>query len=188
MIDLTNEAAELQAFIENKGWEFYFIGGLAVQFWGRPRLTEDIDLTIFTNLTNETDYISAFLDRYRPKFHDADTFALTSRVLPMFTKTGIGIDVTLGGLSDTSEALERASYQPYSDDIYLRICSPDDLIIMKTLAARPQDWMDVESVIIRQKGLDWPYIEATLDGLTAHEDMAERLARLADLKKRFSRK
>ena len=188
MIDLTNAAADIQNFIEDKGWEFYFIGGLTVQVWGQPRLTRDIDLTIFTNLVDETKYISAFLERYKPKFHDAEKFALTNRVLPMFTETGIGIDVTLSGISDGSQALDRSSYQPYTESINLRICSPDDLIIMKTVAARPQDWMDIESVIIRQDHLDWPYIECTLEGLTAYEDMTDRLNRLANLKSVFYRK
>ena len=107
MIDLIEEAAVLQNFLEAKGWDFFFIGGLAVQVWGEPRLTQDIDLTVFTNLRDETKYIEGFLGIYTPKFSDAKSFALTNRVLPMFTKTGIGIDVTLGGISDISEALRR---------------------------------------------------------------------------------
>lgn len=188
MIDLTNEAAELQTFLESKGWKFYFICGLAVQVWGRPRLTEDIDLTIFTEIENEQDFIKTLLEKYKPKFHDADQFALTNRVLPMFAESGIGIDVTLGGLSNISEGLERSTYQKYSDSVELRICSPEDLIVMKTVAARPQDWMDVESVIIRQSTLDWDYIEEKLSDLTAYEDMSDRLSRLSDLKTTFYQK
>ena len=99
MIDLIAEAASIQKFIEGKGWDFFFIGGIAVQVWGQPRVTQDIDLTVFTNLRNEPEYIDAFLARYSPKFADADQFALTNRVLPMFTKEGVGIDLTLGGLA-----------------------------------------------------------------------------------------
>ena len=79
MIDLITEAASLQKFLEEKGWDFFFIGGVAVQVWGQPRLTQDIDLTIFTNLKNEHEYIDAFLERYSPKFSDAGQFALTNR-------------------------------------------------------------------------------------------------------------
>lgn len=185
MIDLITEAAKLQEFLEEKGWDFFFIGGVTVQVWGQPRMTQDIDLTVFTNLRNEPEYIAAFLARYTPKFFDANQFALTNRVLPMFTNSGIGIDVTLGGLSDTSEALARSSYQPFVGGISLRICSPDDLIIMKTVAARPRDWLDVESVIIRQDTLDWEYILSTLAGLDAYEDMSTRLEKLKSLKSQF---
>ncbi len=185
MIDLITEAADLQEFLEEKGWDFYFIGGVTVQVWGQPRLTQDIDLTVFTNLVNETQYIDTLLARYSPKFSDAGEFALTNRVLPMFTKSGIGIDVTLGGLSDANEALARSSYQPFVGGFNLRICSPDDLIIMKTVAGRPRDWIDVESVVIRQKHLDWNYILSTIESLDAYEDMSIRLEKLNVLKSQF---
>lgn len=182
---LIAEAAELQTFIEEQGWDFYFIGGLVVQIWGEPRLTQDIDLTIFTNLSNESAYISTLLGRYKPKFADADKFALTNRVLPMFTKANIGIDITLGGFSDINPAFDRASYQKVSDAVSLRVCSADDLIIMKTVAARPRDWIDVESVIIKQSSLDWEYIDSSLAALDAYEDMGSRIAQLQSLKDAF---
>lgn len=182
MTELFSEAASLQKFIEDNGWEFYFIGGLVVQFWGEPRLTTDIDLTVFTNLSNESQFVSTFLERYSPKFSDADKFALTNRVLPMYADSGIGIDLTLGGLSDISDALRRSSYQYFAEDINLRICSAEDLIVMKTVAARPRDWVDVESVIIKQSELDWEYIDSSLAVLDAYEDMGSRLAHLHLLK------
>src|SRR5271165_3394476 len=38
-------------------------------------------------------------------------------------------------------------------------CSAEDLVILKSFADRPQDWVDVERVIVRQTGkLDWKYI------------------------------
>jgi hypothetical protein len=46
MKDLVEEAAELQALLDTKGWEFCFIGGLAIQRWSEPRLTKDMDLTL----------------------------------------------------------------------------------------------------------------------------------------------
>lgn len=188
MIDLIQEAASIQEFLESKHWKFFFIGGVPVQVWGQPRLTQDIDLTIFTELRDESEYISAFLARYKPKFSDALEYALTNRVLPMFTDDGIGIDLTLGGLSDTSESLARSSYQPFVDDISLRVCSAEDLIIMKTVADRPRDWIDVESVIIRQNKLDWRYILKTLESLTDDEEIPRRIADLKSLRTRFYQK
>jgi hypothetical protein len=41
MKDLVDVAAELQAFAEERGWEFCFIGGLAVQALAEPRLPRD---------------------------------------------------------------------------------------------------------------------------------------------------
>jgi hypothetical protein len=39
-------AGEIQAFCQKQGWRFCFIGGVAVQRWGEPRLTQDVDLTL----------------------------------------------------------------------------------------------------------------------------------------------
>lgn len=188
MKDLIREASTLQKFIEELGWDFFFIGGLVVQVWGEPRLTVDIDLTIFTNLSNEPEYIDSLLTRYSPKFPDAAEFALINRVLPMFAANAIGIDVTLGGLSEDNSAFERSSYQQFTDGIELRVCSAEDLIIMKTVAARARDWIDVESVVIKQDNLDWDYIETSLASLDAYEDMNTRIDQLLRLKETFYRK
>jgi hypothetical protein len=40
---------------------FCFIGGLAVQHWGEPRFTRDVDLTLLTGLGNEEAYVHPFL-------------------------------------------------------------------------------------------------------------------------------
>ena len=55
MTDLFAEAARLQSILEKEGRDFYFVGGIALQIWGEPRLTTDIDLTVFTNLIDETE-------------------------------------------------------------------------------------------------------------------------------------
>jgi hypothetical protein len=62
--ELAATAAELQRFIEQNGWEFCFIGGLAVQAWSEPRFTRDVDLTLLTGFGTEERYIDALLSRY----------------------------------------------------------------------------------------------------------------------------
>lgn len=188
MTGLISEAAQLQIFVESEGWDFFFIGGIVVQVWGQPRLTQDIDITIFTNLSDEPAFIARVLTRFKPKFADAAEFALTHRVLPLFSKNGIGIDLTLGGLSDTSEALRRSTYQRFTNDISLRVCSAEDLVIYKAVAARPRDWIDVESVIVKQPRLDWKYIIGSLNSLSAYEEMELRIEKVEQLRTQFYRK
>ena len=48
MIDLFQVALELQAFLLSRTWRFCFIGGLALQRWGEPRVTQDVDCTLLT--------------------------------------------------------------------------------------------------------------------------------------------
>jgi len=39
-------AVELQRYLDSCGYEFLFIGGIAYQRWGEPRVTQDLDLTL----------------------------------------------------------------------------------------------------------------------------------------------
>lgn len=187
MTRLVIEAELVQQFIEAQGWDFFFIGGIAVQIWGEPRLTKDIDLTIFTNLRDEPELIELILSKYRPKLYDAGEFALTNRVLPVTAPSGVPIDFTLAGLADVSEPLARASYQDFGDGTLLKICSADDLVIMKTLAGRSRDWPDIEAVLIKQRNLDWEYIDASIEALSEYryeDDLPEKrdhLRKLRDL-------
>nr|AAU82590.1 hypothetical protein GZ18F2_20 [uncultured archaeon GZfos18F2] len=40
-----------------------FIGGLAVIRWGEVRMTQDIDLSLFTEFGNEETYINSLLEK-----------------------------------------------------------------------------------------------------------------------------
>ena len=49
MHELFQAARDLQSFFQDHGWEFCFIGGLAVWRWGKPRFTQDIDVYAHLN-------------------------------------------------------------------------------------------------------------------------------------------
>ncbi|MEK7700995.1 MAG: hypothetical protein AAB418_03215 [candidate division NC10 bacterium] len=49
-------ALKVQAFCRERGWRFRFIGGLTVQRWGEPRLTQDVNLTLLTGFGTEAPY------------------------------------------------------------------------------------------------------------------------------------
>jgi hypothetical protein len=46
MIALFEAAKQLQDFSDCQGWRSCFIGGVAVQRWGEPRVTRDVDLVL----------------------------------------------------------------------------------------------------------------------------------------------
>jgi len=47
-------ALEIQEFLRRAGAKFCFIGGVALQRWGQPRLTQDVDLTLLCGLGDES--------------------------------------------------------------------------------------------------------------------------------------
>jgi hypothetical protein len=109
VIDLFREALHLQEFLRKGGWPFCFIGGVALQHWGEPRVTRDLDLTVFTGFGGEVPVVDAVLAHYAGRRPDAREFALQHRVLLCATPAGIPVDIALGALAYESEMIQRAS-------------------------------------------------------------------------------
>lgn len=184
MIDLITEAHKFQTYCQSLGWKFCFIGGLALQHWGEPRLTRDIDVTILTGFGSEKEFTSAILDRYEPRIPDADVFAQQRRVLLVRSKAGIDFDVSLAALPFEEQMIQRGKEAEYLPGIELRICSAEDLIVLKCFANRTQDWQDVSSVLTRHgtQSLDWDYIMTSLDPLVTLKEEPQILEHLNNLR------
>ena len=184
MNELTRLGREVQKFCEARKWQFCFIGGLAVQHWGEPRYTQDVDLTLFTGFGNEPAFINELLLHFRPRVADPEIFFLQTRVALLYSKKGIGIDIALGAFSYEHEAVQRSTNIEVEKGIRLRLCTVEDLIIMKSFAARPLDWNDVRGVLVRQgtKTLDWHYINGHLAVLAELKEEPEIVTQLQTLR------
>jgi hypothetical protein len=184
MNELTVLALELQAFCEARKWRFCLIGGLAVQHWGEPRFTRDVDMTLLTGFGNEEPFVHEWLAHYQSRVEDPVTFALANRVLLLRSAAGIGIDIALGGLPFEEDAVARANAVELEQGAMLRICTAEDLIIMKAFADRPQDRLDVRGILVRQgpENLDWRRIWKELTPLAEIKGAPGILAHLKELK------
>jgi hypothetical protein len=172
-------AAELQAICQDHGWKFCFIGGVALQRWGEPRETVDVDLSLFADFGNERQFSDVLLKQFEARISDAAVFARERRVLLLRSSKGVGLDVALAALPYEALMIERASDFTYPGDVSLRTCSAEDLIVLKAFADRGQDWIDVEKVIRRQTGkLDWNYIREQLRPLAELKDKPQILDQL----------
>ena len=65
MIALFEAAKQLQDFSDRQAWRSRFIGGIAVQRWGEPRVTRGVDLALLTGFGRE-DLIVLKLSASRP--------------------------------------------------------------------------------------------------------------------------
>ena len=189
MIELFRVAADVQGFCEEQGWRFCFIGGVAVQMWAELRTTKDVDLTLFTGFGTERGFIDLLLTRYIPRIANAADHAERTRVLLLRTEEGIGIDIAMGALPFEEIAISRSRKMEVMSGVHLRLCTPEDLIVFKTFAARPQDWSDVEMTIVRQgdAALDWRYIREQLAPLLELKEQPELLDQLEALRARLQR-
>lgn len=183
MIEIFQTAATIQEICQKAGWKFCFIGGLALQRWGEPRFTKDVDLTLYTGFGGEEVFTGLLLQHFKARDPQAEEFALANRVLLLESDGGVGIDVALGGLPFEELLVQRASYFLYPPNFNLLTCSAEDLIITKSFADRGQDWVDVEQVIVRQSpNLDWSYIYEHLTELVVLKEAPEILNRLKSLR------
>jgi hypothetical protein len=177
-------AADLQAICESEGWRFCFIGGLALQRWGEPRETVDVDLTLLTGFQDEMCFISTLMGHFQPRIERAADFARENRVLLLRAVSGVGLDIALGGLPFEEAVVARSSVFTYPPNVPLRTCSAEDLIVLKSFADRPKDWVDLEGIIIRQAArLDWAYVREQLAPLVELKESPETLRRLDELRR-----
>lgn len=189
MNELTALALELQTFCEARQWRFCLIGGLAVQHWGEPRFTRDVDMTLLTGFGNEEPYVHEWLANYESRVESPLEFAMVNRVLLLRSSGGIGIDIALGGLPFEEDAVERAKLVEMELGIWLRLCTAEDLIIMKAFANRPQDRLDLRGILVRQgpATLDWKRIWEELTPLAEIKGTPDILDHLKGLVKAIGR-
>lgn len=173
----------MQRVFEQHSWQFCFIGGVANFRWGTPRLTNDLDLTLLAGFGAEAEYARALLEAFSSRIADPLGFAERHRVVLLQTSDGFAVDVALGAMPFEAHTIERSSAAELVPNAVLRTCSAEDLIVHKAFAARPQDWVDVEGVILRQRGhLHWPQIWSDLTELAVLKEepgLADTLERVA---------
>jgi hypothetical protein len=81
---------------------------------------------------------------YPARIEDAREFAHRYRVLLLRTASGVGIDMSLGGLPFEESVVSRATPFSYGPALDVRTCSAEDLVVLKLFASRPLDIRDAE--------------------------------------------
>ena len=162
-MSLLEVAAEIAEFLESRQVQYVILGGLAVQHWGEPRTTRDVDVTVLAAPGQFEAFVNEALKKFRPRLEDARSFALQHRVLLVSTHEGIPIDISLGIPGYENEVMRRAVSVFFLGSRSVRLISAEDLIIHKCVAGRPRDREDVERVLIRQRlTVDMGYIRRWL--------------------------
>lgn len=185
MRSLLQAGARVQAQLTARGWRFCYIGGIANFRWGTPRLTNDLDLTVLAGFGGEAPIITALLEDFAPRIVDAANFAAQHRVLLLRTDDGFAVDVALGAMPFEEATVDRSSEAELAPRAVLRTCTATDLVVHKAFAGRPQDWVDIEGVLIRQRGaLAWPQLWADLTELATLKEAPETLDTLEAVARR----
>ena len=147
--------AAIQRVIEKLDDRGVIIGGVAASLLGEPRLTADADALLLISIDEVPMLIElAQAEGLHPRYADIVDFARRSRVvLFRHRESGIDVDISLGLLPFEIEAVER-SQEHRAGSLTVRLPTPEDLIILKAVAHRPKDMLDIEAVIAAQPHLD----------------------------------
>jgi hypothetical protein len=143
-------ACELERACAGAGFAFCFVGGIAVQRWGKARPIADVNAIVHTGYGTEARFVDALLGTFTGRTPDARAAALRRRKLLLAAKNGTAIDVSLGGMPFEEHAVTRASAFDFGDGITLTTCTAEDLVIHKAFAGREKDWVDIQTVVARQ--------------------------------------
>jgi hypothetical protein len=173
--DLFKAAADLQDGLDRFGLRNCIIGGLTLQAWGELRLTRDADFSVFTGFVDEERKVNQILTLVTPRHSNAMGFALTNRVILGLAST-VPVDIGLAAFDYEANMIDRSVDFDFGIGRTLRICSANDLVIMKMFAGRDQDYADIVGVLKVSKDLlDWNIIEAELSPLLEAIDSQDRL-------------
>ena len=89
-------AWRLDRFFTERGIPYAIIGGFAVQRWGQPRFTRDVDVTILLPPGSEEVTLREIVAAFPARVEDPIAFALEHRVLPLTIPGGSEATSVLG--------------------------------------------------------------------------------------------
>jgi predicted nucleotidyltransferase len=170
------------ASLEKHNLRYAVIGGIALQLWGKPRFTYDVDIKV---LVPDTDYSAA-----RAKIRAA----FPKRARPHAPPNPLIVDAQVGditvdfllALPGYEENIITRAVRRRMGNLALWICSAEDLIIQKVVANRPKDWQDIEGILAEQHGrLDYDYIENWLQQFADALEQPKILRQYHDIRKRI---
>ena len=141
---LDKDLRELLALFRSKGVEFLVVGGHAVAFHGRPRLTEDLDLFVRPDAENGERIVQALRESGFGSLELAATdFQAHDRVIQLGRAPNrVDLLTRLYGVEFADVWSRRIAAQ--LDDIAVWIISREDLIRNKRATGRTQDLADAE--------------------------------------------
>ena len=115
----------------------------------------------------------AMAEGFRPRIPDAISFARRSAVLLLEHKASrVGVDLTICRLPFDFSAIDRARVIVMGD-LQFSVVTPEDRIIMKAIAHRPQDFQDIRAVVRANPQLDSNRVRAQVQEFANLLEMPE---------------
>jgi hypothetical protein len=172
--------ATLARVLRPRKIRWYVFGAQAAIFYGSPRLTMDVDVTIAVPPERVRPLVETLLSAgFASRAEDIEAFFARSRVIPLVhVRTKMPLDLVVARDSLEATFLDRAKVVDLGG-VKVPMITAEDLVIAKLFAARPRDLEDVRAVLgALGSALDLHYVRVMLGQLDEAEDRAELLPAL----------
>lgn len=162
---MTQEFEETLKDIDHRcskhGIPYAIIGGMATIIHGYMRTTGDIDVSIVAEIDTLAKTLELFANDYVPIKANPLAFFQRCLFVPLQHRiTRMRVDVIAALSSFERLVIKRSKRLSYAN-IKLNVCTIEDLIIMKLVAARPKDIGDLQVLVPKnRKKLDVRYLRA----------------------------
>lgn len=171
--------AEVRDLLQAQNVRFALIGGIAVGLRAEPRATKDVDLVISVDASRAPDVLADLeghgFTTVRHGLPGPGAVVRLHRVGPDGVRAWV--DLLFEGTDLERSLLDRATTELLFGGVALPVATTEDLILLKLLAHRPQDLLDVRNLIsfhlgtldltyLRSHARDWE-IEAELEQFLA---------------------
>jgi hypothetical protein len=139
--------------------KYALIGGAAISYYARPRATRDLDFLLLVPQVT----LPKMLEELQAQGFEFDAIAVirewVQEHMTAIFYQGAKIDLLKPVVAAYQHVLDRATAVPFFG-VNVRVASPDGLILMKLLAFRRVDQVDIENLLAANRGkLDLEYIE-----------------------------
>lgn len=175
LAELEDAVRAILAWSETSRVPILIIGGVAVSILSKPRTTRDVDVVAWLPDPGEWRAFLVNAERHGivSRIPDALEFSLKSRVLLLkHDPSGVPIDVSMGALPFEENAVRRAVLTEVGA-IRIPLPIPEDLIVMKAVAHRSRDMVDIESILSAHAKLDEKWVTSTLHAFAEALDTPE---------------
>ena len=150
--------------------KYVIVGGVAVTAVGEPRFTADLDAIVFVDIDEFERLIAhAIKHGFRADLDD-ELESVRAGGSGRLTRGRFHFDLIVRSLFIEDQALARSrTIRVFGRAV--RFPSPEDLVVLKLVAGRPRDLLDVEGIVRRHgRALDRAYVERTLRALCDHAE------------------
>jgi hypothetical protein len=177
--DLRQAMAQAAAVFAQHAVKYALIGGMAISHRSQPRFTKDVDfLVTIPQLTLRL--LLEDLKKRGFEFDEPSTIReWTQHHMVVLSYHGIRVDWLKPVVPAYQHVLDKAREETWLDG-KIRVASAEGLILLKLLAYRLQDQIDIENLVAAHKGsLDLDWVRAEWQALAPLDD--PRLKRLMEL-------